>query len=458
LSRRRALTKRLLWRVYSYGILMLALSGAASFVVGTYVITPAVEVPTRPSTAWIAWHLLSRAERTEDLSSDLLDLKSRSRIEMSLFDASGRLMASNAAAPPPPLSAVEVAKLKREVTQFSKHAGVVASLRPNGEVRSYARVSYPVADLPVGTAAAQIGAALAVLGLLSIPLARSITARVEQLTRATRAFGAGDLSVRVHSTRDDEIGDLTRAFDDMAERIVQLRRSEKELLANVSHELRTPLARIRMALDLVRDGDTKRAANYMVDIEDDMEELEQLLDDVMTTARLDLARGTGGDSQTPLRRQRLEARQLLDAAFMRFARRFPERALVCKFESGLPCIDADPVLLRRALDNLLDNAVKFSNADQSIELIARSSTDGGGLLVEVRDQGMGILPADLERVFDPFFRSERSRARATGGVGLGLALAKRILEAHEGDILVDCNAETGTTFRVTVPAAHPEAA
>jgi len=447
------LTTRLLWRVYSYGILMLALAGGASFVVGTYVITPAVEGPARPSTAWIAWYLMDQLGRGEDVTRELADLRDSSRMEMSFYAADGALLASNATPPPDPLAAPELRAVTQEVTKFRGGYGFVASLDASGELQRYAQIRYPLPELPFGTALAQLAAALGVLGLLSIPLARSVTARVEQLTAATKAFGAGDLSVRVRSQLPDEIGDLTRAFDEMADRIVQLRHSEKELLANISHEVRTPLARIRMALDLVRDGDSTRAANYLEDIEDDLHELEELLDDVMATARLDLARGETGDSQAPLRREQLEAAALLDAAVTRFERRYPDRELECHFSADLPRIDADLPLLRRVLDNLLDNAVKFSNSDQAVELHAGRGAPRGDLLIEVRDRGIGIAAEDLERVFEPFFRSDRSRARETGGVGLGLALAKRILEAHGGQVTIRSDQTDGTRFVLRLPAA-----
>jgi signal transduction histidine kinase len=245
---------------------------------------------------------------------------------------------------------------------------------------------------------------------------------------------------------------LARAFDEMAVRVLSLRRSEKELLANVSHELRTPLARIRMALDLVREGDTARAAGYVTDIEEDLEELERLLDDVMTAARLDLSRGATGDARPPLRRKLVSAGELLEAARARFEKRSPERQLRVRLDPGAPNIDADPNLLRRVLDNLLDNAAQFSEPGTAIDIEAFAGEDGA-LVIDVKDHGIGIDPAELERIFEPFYRTDRSRARATGGVGLGLALARRIALAHDGAITAESALEKGSRFRVTIPAA-----
>lgn len=441
---------RLLWRVYLYGVLMLALAGGATVLVGSYVVTPAVEIPARPSTAWIAWHMLVQVDEPEQLRRELADLWQRARVGMTLFEPDGTVIASNMSHVPAPLSAADLARLQREVTQFASGLGAVALLDAQGKLVRYARLSYPLPQAALQSAMAQLLAALLVLALLSIPLARSITAPLERLSRQARALGRGDLSARSGVQTNDEIGDLARAFDDMAERVLSLRRAEKELLANVSHELRTPLARIRMALDLVREGDTARAAGYVADIEEDLEELERLLDDVMTAARFELAQGGAGDPLPPLRKRAVSALQLLDATRQRFERRTPERQLEVSIAPDAPEVEADLTLLRRVLDNLLDNAVKFSDPATPIRLAAERAPQGG-LSVVVEDRGIGIAPADLPRVFEPFFRADRSRARATGGVGLGLALGRRIVEAHGGTITAESEPEHGSTFRVTIP-------
>ncbi|HEX6765500.1 MAG TPA: HAMP domain-containing sensor histidine kinase, partial [Polyangiaceae bacterium] len=361
---------RLLLRVYLYGIAMLALAIGASFLIGTYAARPASEVPTRPSTAWIVWHLLDLRNDPETLRRELADLERRSHIQMSLFEADGRLIASSLRPPPEPLSASELSRLSTEPSRFTNDGeGEVAALDAAGRVVRYARVRHPAVTGPTpAVTLAQLGVILAMLALVSIPFARSVTAPVEELATLTRAFGAGDLSARAKSSRNDEIGDLARAFDEMADRILALRRSEKELLANVSHELRTPLARIRLALELVRSGDKARANGYFADIEEDLSELEELLDGIMTTTRLDIARGSAGETLPPLRVEALEGRAVIDAARSRFTARHPERKLTGSIDPDLPEVSADPVLLRRAIDNLLDNAVKFSEPADSIEL------------------------------------------------------------------------------------------
>src|SRR6187549_2086024 len=210
----------------------------------------------------------------------------------------------------------------------------------------------------------------------------------------------------------------------MANRLAALRRAELELLANVSHELRTPLARIQLALELVRDGDTERVNEHLDDIAEELLELEQLIDDVMTTTRLDLAQPGGNEGLPPLHRQRVPGHHVLE-------------------------LNVDPVLVRRALDNLIDNAAKFSEADTPVELQAAPSSSG--LDITVVDRGMGIGDDDKPRIFEAFYRADKSRTRATGGVGLGLALAKRIVEAHGGSVDFTSQPGSGSRFVVHLP-------
>ncbi|HET7755178.1 MAG TPA: HAMP domain-containing sensor histidine kinase [Anaeromyxobacteraceae bacterium] len=290
------------------------------------------------------------------------------------------------------------------------------------------------------------GAVLVALALASIPLARGIANPVERLTSAVRAFGRGDLSVRARVTAPGEVGELSRAFDEMADRLERQVRAEKELLANVSHELRTPLARIRIALELAAEGDLAKARHHLAGMGLDVAEVERLVDDVLTASRLELGAAAGTE---PLQRATVSPRDLVDVAAERFRAAHPDRELRVEVEGEPPALDADPMLLRRALDNLLENAAKYSDAPAPVTLSARFR--GGIVALEVRDRGIGIDAADVPRLFTPFFRTDRSRGRGSGGTGLGLALAKRIAEAHGGNIAVESRAGEGTLVRIELP-------
>jgi two-component system OmpR family sensor kinase len=438
-------------RVYLYGVVMIALAAGASFLVGRYSLRPALDGPLRPSSTWIAWHMAELADRPDELREQLADLHERVGIEMSVYETSGRLIAHNGKEALPPISGADLEKLKKERAIFGRGWGQVLS----PSVSRYALLRYRAPEFPVSLLLKQLAVALLVLAIVSIPLARSVTAPLARLSNFARRFGKGELAARMHSKRRDEIGALARAFDDMADRIATLRRSEKELLANISHELRTPLARIRLALELASDGDRAKANSYLSDIGEDLAELERLLDDVMSTARNDLASDSAGDALPPLHFEPLAGSWLLEAAVTRFHVRSPERPLECDIPEDLPTLDADPSVLRRVLDNLLDNARKFS--EEPVRLSGRASEDGAHLLIEVEDRGMGISVADQARIFEPFFRSDPSRTRATGGVGLGLAVVKRIVEAHLGKIEVFSELGQGTRFVVTLPLVQDSA-
>jgi signal transduction histidine kinase len=298
------------------------------------------------------------------------------------------------------------------------------------------------------------GFAILVIGALIT--ARWIVRPVERLSRTARALGSGDLQARSRLDRDDEIGELGHRFDEMADRIAGLLVTEKELLANVAHELRTPLTRIGVALDLANEGDGEAARASLAEIAVDVSELETIVDDILTAMRFEIAPGKG-PAQLPLRHATVPASEIAVAAADRLRARHSARPLEVTLADDLPAIHVDPVLFRRVIDNLLENAHKYTpDPDSPIELVA--SHDGSDAVFEVRDRGVGISPEDLPRIFTAFFRSERSRSRETGGVGLGLTLARRIVEAHGGTIEATSTVNVGTTVRVTIPAVPTSAA
>lgn len=286
-----------------------------------------------------------------------------------------------------------------------------------------------------------------VLAIGAVLTARWIVRPIEGLSRTTRAIGEGDLAARTELRREDEIGVLGRRIDEMAERIERLLASERELLANVAHELRTPLSRIGVALDLAAEGDAARARASLEDIAVDVAELETIVDDILTTMRFEFGR-----AELPLRRASIEPAAIATTAAERLRARHPDRTLEVTVQPELPEIDVDPVLFRRVLDNLLENAHKYTPDDaRPIEL--RVTSDDRLVQFEVVDHGVGIAADDLNRVFTAFFRGDRSRSRETGGVGLGLTLARRIAIAHGAAIALESELGAGTTATLRVPRA-----
>jgi signal transduction histidine kinase len=287
-----------------------------------------------------------------------------------------------------------------------------------------------------------VAVVLLVAGLATRPLARRIARPLERLTGAAQRLGAGDLGSRVplvESRRrwwrprrhhgDDELTQLTRAFNDMAERVEHTVRSQKELLANVSHELRSPLTRIRLALELLprEAGATAR----LDDLERDLAELEELIDNVLTAARLE---ATG----LPAHLGQVRLRRLL-AEIAERARRDPVTAGVAIEVADGPDVRvvADETLLRRALRNLVENAVKYG----APPIVLAAGRAGDQAQLSVSDAGPGIAAADRERVLAPFVRLDSARTPAASGasprgVGLGLTLTRRIAEVHGGTIAI----------------------
>ncbi|HEY1692766.1 MAG TPA: HAMP domain-containing sensor histidine kinase [Polyangiaceae bacterium] len=291
---------------------------------------------------------------------------------------------------------------------------------------------------------------LLIVGMGSFLTARWIVRPLRDLARVAGAFGAGDLRARSELARNDEIGDLSRAFDDMGGRVERLVLAERELLANVSHELRTPLARIRVALDIAGEGEAEASRISMTEIGRDLAELETLIDDILTTTRLEVGGGPSIAAALPLHPEEIGADVLCERSAERLRARHPGRPLEVDVEAGLPLAEADPVLFRRVFDNLLENAHKYS-PDPGAAIRLRAFRGGGGVVFEVEDHGIGIEQDDLAHVFTPFFRGDRSRTRGSGGVGLGLTLAKRIVEAHGGRIELASRAGRGTTVRIELP-------
>lgn len=288
---------------------------------------------------------------------------------------------------------------------------------------------------------------LAILVLGALLTARWIVRPIERLSRTARALGTGELTARSRLERSDEIGELGYRLDEMADRIEGLLISEKELLANVAHELRTPLTRIGVALDLASEGDAEAARASLAEIAVDVSELETIVDDILMAMRFEIA----GTAQLPLRRAVVTPAEIARAAEDRLRGRHPGRPLEVTIAGELPAIHVDPRLFRRVIDNLIENAHKYSpDPDARIDLTVTAGTDGG-VAFEIRDRGIGITADDLPRVFTPFFRGDRSRSREAGGVGLGLTLAKRIVTAHGGTIELTSTPGVGTTIRVAVP-------
>jgi len=385
---------------------------------------------------------LARDRDDDDALARSVTSLAQTGVDLTLYDAHGGLLISNVSPPLPMMTAAELARgdeIRRD--QFD----VAHAIRERGVVVAVGVVAIQqpsMAELAFDPLLMLLGLLL----LLSVGFTVHLVRPLERVAATAERFGRGDLAARTGVVRTDEIGEVARAFDGMADRVTRLMQAQHDLMANVSHELQTPLARIQVAIDLVQDGVTTRAQELLPGIASDVAELERLIEDVMTIARFERADGT----TAPLPRESMPVDELLARARARFLGLHDSHPLVVAIAPGLPTLAASPVLLRRVLDNLLDNARKYSEPGREIRLTAAPTATGA--TITVVDRGIGMDDADLAQLFTPFFRSDRSRTRATGGVGLGLVLAKRVVEAHGGSIQVASALGCGTTVTVVLPA------
>jgi signal transduction histidine kinase len=269
------------------------------------------------------------------------------------------------------------------------------------------------------------------IGIAAFPLVRHLTKRLERLQRGVESLGAGDLTTRVKVEGKDEVARLATSFNRAADQIEQLVGAHKTLLANASHELRTPLARIRLALELIKDGvDPKRRAG----LEQDIAELNHLLDEILLASRL-------GAIQENTESEELD---LLALAAEECAR-YDEAVL----DGESAVMQGDPRLLRRLLRNLLENAHRHGVPPAHV-LIA--CADGQATL-RVWDNGPGVPDSEFERVFEPFFR--RRGTLDNSGAGLGLALVRQIARRHGGEARCVLMKDGRSCFEVTLPLSTP---
>lgn len=254
------------------------------------------------------------------------------------------------------------------------------------------------------------------------------------LNEGVTRLGEGELDVTVPRTTGDEFGTLTDAFNQMAGRVREMITARDRLLIDVSHELRSPLTRMKVALELMPD-DTQRAR-----LSSEVAEMERMISGLLELERL----RTGGG--VTLARQ--DILPLVREVVATFDGRSPGVEL-CRQDDAV-VVDVDAEQLRTVMRNLLENAVKYSLPDSRAIRVTVEARDDGAQ-IRVADDGVGIPHEDAERIFEPFFRVDRSRSKESGGYGLGLSICKRVMEAHGGRIALERGADRGVTFVLSFP-------
>jgi len=278
--------------------------------------------------------------------------------------------------------------------------------------------------------------------LLAWVLAVSVAAPLRRMAREVERFGQGDLGVRLHSCRSDEIGGVARAFDKMADRIEMLLTAERRLLQDISHELRSPLTRITFAAALARTAEDREAAVARLN-----KEISRLTE--LVNALLQMTRVEGDPSN------RIMEEVSLPELIGRVVEDCELEAKVrdCNLEVQLgeaSQLYGDYELIRRAVENVVRNAIYYSPAQSVITVTLKCTAPTARICV--RDSGPGVPDDALPKLFQPFFRVDPARSGSTGGVGLGLAIAKRAVAMHGGSISAQ-NTHPGLLVSIELPIA-----
>ena len=292
-----------------------------------------------------------------------------------------------------------------------------------------------------------LGALVAILvgALLMSLLASRVVGPIEALTAAAGRLESGDLSVRVQAAGSDEVAVLTRRFNAMAESLERATALRRQLTYDVAHELRTPLTSLRGQIEALEDGLLEPTAANLRSLREEVALLAGLVADLEQ-----LAAAESGALQLDLADVDVDA--ALRAAVAAFSARALEQglALTVEGEAGLHA-RADERRLAQVLRNLVANALEHTPAGGRVSLAARR--DGASVAFEVADTGEGIAPEHLPHVFDRFYRADPSRARATGGAGLGLAIVRSLVRAQGGAVRAESETGRGTRMVFTLPAA-----
>ncbi len=274
-------------------------------------------------------------------------------------------------------------------------------------------------------------------------LSKALTRPLISMKEATTKLSKGNFSVAVPVRSHDELGELAQSIQSLADELNYLKKERNEFLASISHELRTPLTYIKGYADVARrkDLNDSERSRYLEIIHDESERLNRLLDELFNMARMDLNTFTISKETVQLSSF---LRNIHEKVLPAFTNERIQLNLECKDDLF---IDIDPSRFEQVILNLLDNALKYSN-EYTVTTI-KATECLGRISISIIDQGVGIPPEDIPHIFDRLYRVEKSRARDTGGFGLGLSIVKQLVEIQGGTISVKSNLKQGTCFTIT---------
>src|SRR5262245_48627316 len=285
------------------------------------------------------------------------------------------------------------------------------------------------------------GFALALAALVAMVLARVFLQPLKRVAAATQRLAAGDYATRVEVASRDELGRLAEDFNRLAEALARNEELRRRFMADVSHELRTPIAVLRAGLEAIEDGVRPLTRESVASLQGEVAALGKLVEDLYQLALSDVG-------ALSYRKERTDLADVLDQTMESFSTR--GLSLEQQFSPGL-VVNADADRLAQAFRNLLENSVRYTDSHGKVRVTARRN--GSGVKIDFEDSPPGV-PADaLPRLFDRFYRVEGSRSRANGGAGLGLAIVRSVVEAHDGTIEAGASALGGLRVTISLPAA-----
>ena len=300
---------------------------------------------------------------------------------------------------------------------------------------------------------------LAISIILALLIARSIAKPLQRITAATEEIARGNYDQTLDITSPDEVGRLATSFNTMAREVRASRQAQRDLVANVSHELKTPLTSIQGFSQVILDGTAEDEINRhraVQIISSEANRMSRLVDELLDLARIE-------SGQIKMMREPVDLVQVLETCTEKFTLRARENNVTLTLDVlTLPPITGDKDRLSQVFTNLLENALKHTPPTGKVTVKAREINTGmikkttlvPAVEITVTDTGAGIPPEDLGHIFERFYQVDKSRSGRDRGIGLGLTIAKQIIEAHKGTISVESIRELGTRFTVVLPTGR----
>lgn len=279
--------------------------------------------------------------------------------------------------------------------------------------------------------------------IMGVLLANSIVKPISKVVEITQKISDGDYDTRFkESTHTKELYELVHAVNQMAESLEEQEILQKRVTSDVTHELRTPVANISSYMEMMTDGIMEPTPERLQNCYDELQRLSGLISDLERLRQVE-------NENLVLDKADVELRELSQAVMENFEIQLQEKHLNGQVTGDASIVSVDRDRIQQVLTNLISNAIKYSNDGGTVRVVIEDTNDSG--ILHVEDTGIGIPQEDLKRIFERFYRADKSRNRKTGGAGIGLTIAKTIVQAHKGKISVESEERKGSRFTIVLP-------